>query len=76
MAAIIGVSIDGSRFDPVFPLWDDDLCPALSQFILNPVDVEGFVGEEATKCDVLDEWRDADRVVVLARHQDEVDEIA
>ena len=40
------------------------------------MDVEGFVGNEPAELDALDQWRHAHRVVMLARHKFEPDQVA
>ena len=41
-----------------------------------PIDVEGFVGQERPKMETVDDRLDADAIVPLAGHEDEADQIA
>jgi hypothetical protein len=73
---LVHVGIDGKRFATVGALGDDDACAALVEVFDDPVRIEGFVGDQGAELDVLDQRSDADRVVTLARQEDEADQIA
>ena len=58
------------------PLRDNDLRSAIVQFRDDPVCVKRLVSDETTELGPFDQGSHANRVVALARHKEEPDEIA
>ena len=76
MAPFVEVEIDVERLQALRPLRDDDLGAAPVELIDDPVGIEGLVGDQAAELDILDQRRNPDRVVALAREELKADEIA
>ncbi len=76
MPPLVDVEIDRERGFALGPLRDYDFRTAFIQFRNNPVGIECFVGDEATELCSLDQRRDPDGVVSLARQKDEAHEVA
>jgi hypothetical protein len=76
MPPLVDVEIDRERSFALGPLRDDDFRTAFIQFRDDPVGIECLIGDEATELCSLDQRRDPDRVVSLARQKDEAHEVA
>jgi hypothetical protein len=76
MAPFVDVGVDLKRLAASRMLGDDDRRAALVEFFDDPVGVEGLVGDQPAKLDVLDQRREADRIVALAGEEFEADEVA
>ena len=72
----IDVQVDVEWFFALGPLRNHDLRPAFVQRSDNPVGVERLVGDQAAKFRAFNKRGQANRVIPLARHQHETDEIA
>ena len=57
-------------------LRDDDLRAALVHLLDDPVAVKSLVRKQGVERNVLDQGRNADRVIAIGGHQDEAHEIA
>jgi hypothetical protein len=67
----VSISIEAVR-----TLRDGDLGASLVQLVDNPVRIERLVADQAFKLDVLDQRRDADRVIAMAWQEDKTDQVA
>jgi len=75
MAPLVNVLVDVERLGAALMLRDYDLCPALVHVFDDPVGIKGFVADQPTEFDVLDQGRDADGVKAMAGEQDEPHQI-
>jgi hypothetical protein len=76
VAPFVDLSVDAARLGASRMLGDHHLRAAPVQVRDDPVDVEGFVGDQAAERDPLDQRRDPDRVEALARQELEPDKVA
>ena len=73
---LVDIGVDLDRRQAVRTLRDDDLGASLVQLVDNPVRIERLVADQAFKLDVLDQRRDADRVIAVPWQQDKTDQVA
>jgi hypothetical protein len=76
MTPFVELFVNGQRVQALRTLGDDDARTALVQLRDDPVGIERLVGDQSAEFDVLNQWRNADRVITLAGKEDETDEIA
>lgn len=76
MAPAVHVEIAGNGVRPIGFGRDDGNRAPVVQFGPQPIDIEGFVGQECLEVDILDERLDADAVVTLAGQEDKARKIA
>lgn len=76
MSPFIHLVIDSERFFSLRSLGDTDSRPARVHFFDDPIAIEGFVSQKRIEGQAVDQWRDADCVVVIARQEHEPDEVA
>jgi len=76
MPPLIHLVVDGERRCTLRALGDHDPGATLIQIVDDPVCVEGLVGDQGTEPHTLDQRRDADRIVAVARQQHEAHQIA
>ena len=60
----------------LWSLGNDDASTAFIQFTIEPIAVEGLVGEQVLEIDAINEWWHADGVVAISGQEDEADKIA
>ena len=56
-------------------LGNDDPCAAFIQLANDPIGIESLIGDEGYEGNALDQRRDADCIMALARQQNEADQI-
>ncbi len=76
MPPLVDVEIDREGGFALRPLRDHDFRTASIQLRDDPVCIECLVGDEAAELCSLDQRRDPDRVVSLARQKNEAHEVA
>ena len=76
MAPAIDHVIDCEWGKPLWPLRNDDASTAFIKFVIEPVAIEGLVGEQVLKVDAVDQWRHADRIIAIAGQENKADKIA
>ena len=76
MAPAIPMKVAVDDLGPIRFWRDDSDGAAFVQRGAQPIDIEGYVGQQRVEVDILDQWLDADTVMTLARHQDEAHKIA
>ena len=76
MPPFVNLFVDDEWRLALRPLRDDDFGAAFIQVFDDPVRIERLVGDEPSKLDVFDEWRNADGVIALSRQQNEAHQIA
>ena len=60
----------------LWSLRNDDSSTPFIEFLVEPIAVEGFVGEQVLEINAINEWRNADGVISVAGQEDEADKIA
>ena len=75
MAPLVHLVIVLDRLGPVAPWWDDRSRTPFTQARPQLVAVKGFVAQEGTERQSLEQWSNAADVVPLPWQQDEVDEV-
>ena len=68
------VNVEGSN--SLWPLGNDDACPALVEFLIDPVAVKSLVGKQVVEVDASNERRHTDGVIPVAGQQNEAHEMA
>ena len=76
MPPFVDFQIDIERLGASGVLRDNDFRATFVHVCDNPIRIKSFVGDEAAKRDVLDQRRDADRVVPLPRQHNKTHQIA
>ena len=76
MPPFVDFQIDIERVFAPRALRDDDFRATFIHVCDNPIRIKSFVGDEAAKRGVLDQRRDANRVVPLPRQQNKPHQIA
>ena len=76
MPPLVHLLVDLQRLFALRPLGYADRRPALVHLVDDPIAVEGLVGQQGIKGQPFDKRRDADRVVAIARQQDEPHKVA
>lgn len=76
VSPLVHFLVDFERRDAVLALGNDDLGPALIEFLDDPVGVECFVTEQSIERDPVDERCHADSVIAVSRQQHEAHEVA
>ncbi|CAH0356994.1 hypothetical protein SPH9361_04643 [Sphingobium sp. CECT 9361] len=72
----VHLSVQRDGFGAARVLRNDDFCAALVKICDDVVAVEGFVGEQGSELDTLDQRGDTDTVEAVAGHQAEADKVA
>lgn len=76
MAPAVHVEVAGDGLRPMGLGRDDCRRAPLVQFGAQPINIEGLVGQQRGEIEVLDQRRDTDAIVSLARQEDEAHQIA
>ena len=67
MAPTVHMEITGNGLLAIGFGWDDGEAAPFIQLGPQPIDIEGLVGEEGLKVDILDQRFDADAIMALTR---------
>ena len=76
VSPLVHLLVDLERVSALRALRNDDLGAAFVHVFDDPIGIISFVGDQRAELDAVDERRDADRVVAIARQQLEAHEIA
>jgi hypothetical protein len=76
MSPSIDHLIDHEWLKSFWPLRNNDASTAFIEFAIEPVAIKGLVCEQVLKIDAVDPWWNADRIVAVAKQEDEADKIA
>ena len=76
MAPSVNYLINSQRRKSLWPLRNDDPSTTLIKFVVEPIAVEGLVGQQVVKTDAINERRHANGVIAVARQENESDQIA
>ena len=60
----------------LWPLRNDDPRASFIQLVIEPIAIEGLVGEQVLEVDTVDEWWHTDSVIAVARQKNETNQIA